>query len=159
MCIKQVAIFNTSNLKLLNRRASCLPPAEVEDMWDRFDVIWQNRIEPSHRLLEQAPPTHAAIVGERSKLGITLEAPIPKMSGLVKKISPFSKRKNRIEPSHRLLEQAGRPSARRRESGGLYSNRFRQSDCIKSIVFKSSPTPAGRPSLECVVRFRGEQLV
>ena len=27
-------------------------------------------------------------------IGRTLEAPIPKMSGLVKKISPFSKRKN-----------------------------------------------------------------
>ena len=27
-------------------------------------------------------------------LGRTLEAPIPKMSGLVKNISPFSKRKN-----------------------------------------------------------------
>ena len=30
----------------------------------------------------------------RETSGRTLEAPIPKMSGLVKKISPFSKRKN-----------------------------------------------------------------
>ena len=27
-------------------------------------------------------------------IGRTLEAPIPKMSGLVKKVGPFSKRKN-----------------------------------------------------------------
>ena len=34
------------------------------------------------------------LVPEPPKFGRTLEAPIPKMSGLVKKIGPFSKRKN-----------------------------------------------------------------
>ena len=38
--------------------------------------------------------THKTSAGLYTFLGRTLEAPFPKMSGLVKKISPFSKRTN-----------------------------------------------------------------